>query len=87
MRWKRWGSGSIKAKGLSFGTLSRRRGAAGFDRAHAIIDGPRMLILDEPTANIDPMGQQSVHELLVQLNQTMTILMVTQDLQTIVDKR
>lgn len=73
-----------KAK-ASFGTLSGGEAQRALI-ARAIIDDPRMLILDEPTANIDPKGQQSVHELLTTLNQTMTILMVTHDLQTIVDK-
>jgi len=54
--------------------------------ARAIVDSPRMLILDEPTANIDPKGEQSIHELLLELNKSMTILMVTHDLQTILDK-
>lgn len=73
-----------KAK-ASFGTLSGGEAQRALI-ARAIIDEPRMLILDEPTANIDVKGQQSVHELLLQLNKTMTILMVTHDLQTIVDK-
>lgn len=75
---------SHKAK-ASFGTLSGGEAQRALI-ARALIDDPRMLILDEPTANIDPTGQQSIHELLSQLSQTMTILMVTHDLQTIVDK-
>jgi zinc transport system ATP-binding protein len=54
--------------------------------ARAIIDSPKMLILDEPTANVDTEAEQSIHEQLLELNKTMTILMVTHDLQTIVDK-
>lgn len=69
----------------SFGTLSGGEAQRALI-ARAILDEPRMLILDEPTANIDPEGQQSIHELLSLLNQSMTILMVTHDLQTIVDK-
>ncbi len=69
----------------SFGTLSGGETQRALI-ARAIVDNPRMLILDEPTANIDPKGEQSIHELLVELNKTMTILMVTHDLQTIVDK-
>src|SRR5581483_5846895 len=75
---------SHKAKS-SFGKLSGGETQRALI-ARAIIDEPRMLILDEPTANIDVEGQKSVHELLLQLNKTMTILMVTHDLQTIVDK-
>jgi zinc transport system ATP-binding protein len=69
----------------SFGTLS----GGEIQRAliaRAIVNKPRMLILDEPTANIDPAGEQSIHELLMELNTSMTILMVTHDLQTILDK-
>ncbi len=69
----------------SFGTLSGGETQRALI-ARAIVDTPRMLILDEPTANIDPQGEQSIHDLLVELNKTMTILMVTHDLQTIVDK-
>ncbi len=68
-----------------FGTLSGGEAQRALI-ARAIVDNPSLLILDEPTANIDPKGQQSIHELLLELNKTMTILMVTHDLQTIVDK-
>lgn len=73
-----------KAK-APFGTLSGGEAQRALI-ARAIVDGPRMLVLDEPTANIDPVGEQSIHELLLELKKSMTILMVTHDLQTIVDK-
>ncbi|MBS0603449.1 MAG: ABC transporter ATP-binding protein [Verrucomicrobia bacterium] len=69
----------------SFGTLSGGEAQRTLI-ARAIIDTPRLLVLDEPTANIDPEGEQSILEKLRELNKTMTILMVTHDLQTIVDK-
>ncbi len=69
----------------SFGTLSGGE-AQRMLIARAIIDHPRLLILDEPTANIDPQGEQNILEKLRELNKTMTILMVTHDLQTIIDK-
>jgi zinc transport system ATP-binding protein len=69
----------------SFGTLSGGEAQRALI-ARAILDEPRMLILDEPTANIDSEGEQQIHELLLQLNKSMTILMVTHDLQTILDK-
>jgi zinc transport system ATP-binding protein len=75
---------SHKAK-APFGTLSGGEMQRALI-ARAMLDAPRMLILDEPTANIDPEGQKSIHELLSELNQSMTILMVTHDLQTIIDK-
>lgn len=69
----------------SFGTLSGGETQRALI-ARAILNSPRLLILDEPTANIDPAGESSIHDLLVDLNQTMGILMVTHDLQTILDK-
>ncbi len=73
-----------KAKS-TFGTLSGGEVQRALI-ARAILDEPRLLILDEPTANIDPKGEQSIHDLLAELNKTLTLLMVTHDLQTIVDK-
>lgn len=73
-----------KAKS-SFGTLSGGEAQRTLI-ARAIVDGPKLLLLDEPTASVDPQAEQSIHEQLVELNKTMTILMVTHDLQTIVDK-
>lgn len=69
----------------SFGTLS----GGEMQRvliARAIVNQPRMLILDEPTASVDPHAEQTIHELLAELNTEMTILMVTHDLQTIIGK-
>jgi zinc transport system ATP-binding protein len=54
--------------------------------ARAIVDEPRLLLLDEPTANVDEEAQQSIYAQLLELNRSMTILMVTHDLQAIVDK-
>ncbi len=73
-----------KAK-ASFGTLSGGE-AQRVLIARAIVDEPGVLLLDEPTANVDVEAQQSIYAQLLELNKTMTILMVTHDLQTIVDK-
>ena len=54
--------------------------------ARAIVDEPKFLILDEPTANLDIEAEQLIYQLLLELNQKMTILMVTHDLQTVLDK-
>ena len=45
--------------------------------ARAIISNPDILILDEPTANIDKSAQETVQKLLVKLNEKMTLLMVS----------
>ncbi|MDR2539426.1 MAG: ABC transporter ATP-binding protein [Chlamydiales bacterium] len=54
--------------------------------ARAIVDHPKILLLDEPTANVDPQAEKSIYRLLKELNTDMTILMVSHDLQTIIDK-
>lgn len=73
-----------KAK-ASFGTLSGGE-AQRVLIARAIVDEPGVLLLDEPTANVDVEAEQSIYAQLLELNKKMTILMVTHDLQTIVDK-
>lgn len=47
--------------------------------ARALAAGGEILILDEPTANIDQESESHLFELLGELNQRMTILMVTHD--------
>ncbi len=47
--------------------------------ARALASGGEILILDEPTANIDQESESHLFELLTDLNQRMTILMVTHD--------
>jgi zinc transport system ATP-binding protein len=54
--------------------------------ARAIVDHPKILLLDEPTANVDPLAEKSIYQLLKELNTDMTILMVSHVLQTIIDK-
>lgn len=48
--------------------------------ARAIVNNPQILILDEPTANIDSKAQKSIYELLKKLNRTMSIVVVSHDL-------
>ena len=46
--------------------------------ARALVNNPKLIILDEPTGNIDPDLSQEIMELLYQINQKgTTILMVT----------
>ncbi len=47
--------------------------------ARALASGGDILILDEPTANIDQESEKHLFELLEELNKRMTILMVTHD--------
>ena len=48
--------------------------------ARALCSDPDILLLDEPTANIDPEIEETIFSLLVELNKNMTILVVTHDL-------
>ena len=47
--------------------------------ARALSTKPDLLILDEPTANIDPEQERQLHEIVENLAGQMTILMVTHD--------
>ena len=48
--------------------------------ARALCVNPELLLLDEPTANIDPEVEETLFVLLQRLNQRMTILLVSHDL-------
>ncbi len=51
--------------------------------ARALATSPSILILDEPTASVDPQIAASVYDMLAQLNQTITILMVSHDMNAV----
>ncbi|ANH78337.1 metal ABC transporter ATP-binding protein [Candidatus Chlamydia sanziniae] len=53
--------------------------------ARALTSHPEILILDEPTTNIDPDNQQRILNILKKLNTSCTILMVTHDLHHTTD--
>lgn len=52
--------------------------------ARALISDPDILVLDEPTANIDPDSQKAIFNILIKSDKKRTILMVSHDLQTII---
>lgn len=47
--------------------------------ARAIVRQPKLLIMDEPMASIDPEMQSSFYELMSKLNDDMTIILVSHD--------
>lgn len=51
--------------------------------ARALATQPQILLLDEPTASVDPQMRNSIYDLLQQLNETLTILMISHDMSAV----
>ena len=49
--------------------------------ARALATDPEVLLLDEPTASLDPLSTQRVEELVYELRQDMTVVIVTHNMQ------
>lgn len=49
--------------------------------ARALAIRPRVILLDEPTASLDPLSTQKVEELVYQLKQDIAVVIVTHNLQ------
>ena len=49
--------------------------------ARALATAPDVLLLDEPTASLDPLSTQKVEELVYELRQMMTVVIVTHNMQ------
>ncbi|NLW65398.1 MAG: ABC transporter ATP-binding protein [Clostridiales bacterium] len=49
----------------------------------ALATEPKILLLDEPTASVDPASREHIYELLTEINKSVTIVMVTHDLMAI----
>lgn len=48
--------------------------------ARAIVSSPKILFLDEPTASVDPASREGIYNLLAELKNEMTIVIVSHDL-------
>lgn len=69
----------------AFGTLSGGQAQRTLF-ARALVSEPSILLLDEPTASVDPDAEETIYNLLEGLKRSMTILMVTHDLQIMMKK-
>jgi len=49
--------------------------------ARTVAPSPEVILLDEPTASLDPQGTQRIEELLFELKQEFTIIIVTHNMQ------
>jgi len=49
--------------------------------ARALATSPRVLLLDEPTASLDPVSTQRVEELVYELRGVVTMIIVTHNMQ------
>lgn len=51
--------------------------------ARALATNPEILVLDEPTANVDGQSTARLYDLLAELNQSLSILLISHDLMAI----
>jgi phosphate transport system ATP-binding protein len=49
--------------------------------ARALATSPKILLLDEPTASLDPLSTQRIEELVYELRAELTIIIVTHNMQ------
>jgi len=51
--------------------------------ARALVTNPSILLLDEPTASVEPQVALNIYEMLADLNKTVTIIMVSHDMSAV----
>ncbi len=74
--------GIADLKDQAFGKLSGGQAQRAL-LARALASHPKVLLLDEPTANVDMEAEGEIYSLLEELSKEMTIMMVTHDFQAI----
>lgn len=72
-------------KNKAFGSLSGGLAQRAF-LARALLSDPDVLLLDEPTSNMDGASSGAIYELLEPLRGKKAILLVTHDLKTIIEQ-
>jgi len=53
--------------------------------ARALVSAPDILILDEPTSNIDSHGEHEIYEILRSINKEITVIVVSHDISFLLD--
>ena len=78
-RWKNWACGTTDRR---IGDLSGGQRQRVFI-ARALVTEPEVLFLDEPTSSVDTQGQSDLYHLLKELNERVSILVVSHDLMVL----
>lgn len=76
--------GMADFKNAPFGTLSGGQAQRALI-ARALASNPQLLLLDEPTASVDSQAGYSIYNILKELQNKITIMMVTHDLRTAIE--
>jgi zinc transport system ATP-binding protein len=82
--------GSLKEVGMDKFAYTKIASLSGGQRqrvmiARALCSNPKILLLDEPTSNIDAEGQRSIYDFLKKLNEHITIVVVSHDISVILE--
>lgn len=76
--------GMLSFKDSPFGNLSGGQAQRALI-ARALVSEPKLLLLDEPTASVDNQAENDIHNILRELQGSITIIMVTHDLKATID--